>query len=195
MSVPTRVGAWRRATGASLFAAALCASACGSKEPDFVVSELPEYSPQESSAFDDSFAPEVFDPDASAPKGERFEKGVQQADVIVPARLTAINAKRSGGSVRYQMIADPSGTPLKGTLGPGSLEFEISPGSPSLGMLKALDTQLVGTKLILLVRRYQADGKMVMHFRAEADTVPSREAITEALRAPAPVATDAAPTP
>jgi methionyl aminopeptidase len=181
----------RTRIGALVLAAALCGAACGSKEPAFVIAELPEYSQQEASAFDDSFAPEVFDPEASAPKGERFEENVQQADLIVPARLTAINAKRSEGSVRYQMIADPSGTPLKGVLGQGALEFEISPGSPSLGMLKALDTQLVGIKLILLVRRYQADGKMVMHFRAEADTVPSREAITMALRAPAPVATGA----
>lgn len=149
------------------------------------MSELPKYTQAEVASFDDSFAPEVFDPEASAPKGDRFRRSVQQADLIVPARLTAINAKRSGGSVRYQLIADPSGAALKGFLGEGPLEFEIAPGSPSLGMLKAMDTQLVGTKLILLARRYQLDGKIVMHFRAEADTVPSRQAIAEALRAPA----------
>jgi hypothetical protein len=162
----------------------LLAAACAAREPEIAVSDLPPYTREEAATYDDSIAPDAFDEDASRPHGERFERIVDEADFIVPVRLVAINAKRADGSVRYQLIAEPAGPALKGTTPSGPLEFEVSRASPSQAMLKSLDTQLVGLKLILMARRYQLDGKMVMHFRAEADTVDAREAVASALEEP-----------
>jgi hypothetical protein len=164
------------------------ASGCGRSEPEIVVSDLPPYTEEEARLYDDSIAQDVFDAEASVPGGDRFVEGVARADLIVPVRLVAINAERSEGSVRYELIADPAGPPLKGTTS-GPLQLSVSRGSPSQAMLKALDTQLVGSKLIVIARRYQREGKLVLHFRAEADTVAARDAIHSALRQPPPSAT------
>lgn len=159
--------------------------ACGRSEPEIVISELPPYTPEEARLYDDSIAADVFDEEALAPRGDRFQEGVWRADLIVPVRLVAINAERSEEAVRYELIAEPEGAPLKGNAS-GRLQLSVNRGSPSQAMLKSLDTQLVGSKLIVIARRYQREGKLVLHFRAEADTVAARKAIEDALREPPP---------
>lgn len=156
------------------------------------MSDLPPYTEEESRLYDDSIAQDVFDEEASVPRGDRFREGVVRADIIVPVRLVAINAERSEDAVRYELIADPEGPALKGS-SQGPLQLSVSRGSPSQAMLKSLDTQLVGSKLIVIARRYQRDGKLVLHFRAEADTVAARDAIENALRKATPATTETPP--
>lgn len=184
----------RHGSATRLLAVAWLVLACGRAEPEIAVSELPPYTEEEARLYDDSIAPDVFDAEASAPRGDRFVEGVTRADLIVPVRLVAINAERSEDSVRYELIADPEGAPLKGSAS-GPLQLRVSRGSPSQAMLKSLDTQLVGSKLIVIARRYQRDGKLVLHFRAEADTVAARDAIKDALQKPSPAAPADSPAP
>jgi hypothetical protein len=177
-------------TNASSVLLVLAVLACRPGEPGIVVSELPPYTRQEAAVFDDSIAPGVFDPDADAPLAGEFPEAVRRADFIVPARLVAINRERHEQAVRYELLAEAVGPTLLGAIGDGPIELDVSRTSPSQPLLRAMDTQLVGTKLLVIARRYQLDGKMVVHFRAEPDTVAIRDAIEAALRDSAAQPTD-----
>lgn len=155
---------------------------CGTPEPHISVADLPPYTAEEAHLYDDSIASEVVD--GQAPGSEPsppFVERVIHADLIVPVKLVAINVERSADAVRYQLVADPSGEPLHGFIGEGPLELAVGRASPSLALLKAMDTQLVGRDLIVIARRYQREGEIVVHFRAEPDTLEVREAVREAL--------------
>lgn len=152
-----------------------------SKTPDVRVQDLPPYTKEESVLYDDSIAPDVFDSEVSALIDERFRQRVARAELIVPVKLVAINAEKSEESVRYALVTDPAGAPFVGVVDEGPLELSVGRTSPSQAMLKALDTQLVGAKMIVLARRYQQEGKLVVHFRAEPDTLKVRAAVRAAL--------------
>lgn len=155
---------------------------CGNGEDAAIpVAELPLYTAEEARTYDDSLAQEIFDSGAKPPLGEPFHQRVLHADVIVRVKLVAINAERSEASVRYELVTDPTAEPLEGELDSGNFELSVGRGSPSQAMLKALDTQLVGTHMIVLAKRYQRDGKLVVHFRAEPDTVEVRDAVKKTL--------------
>ena len=155
---------------------------CGSGEDAAIpIAELPLYTAEEARTYDDSLAQEIFDSGAKPTFGEPFQKRVLHADVIVQVKLVAINAERSEASVRYEIVTDPTAEPLEGELAAGSFELTVGRGSPSQAMLKALDTQLVGTHMIVFAKRYQRDGKLVVHFRAEPETVGVRDAVKKVL--------------
>lgn len=172
----------RSALRRGILGLALALGGCSpSKTPDVRVQDLPPYTKEEASLYDDSIAPDVFDSEVQALIDERFRQRVARAEVIVPVKLVAINAERSKESVRYALVTNPAGKPFVGVVDEGPLELSVGRTSPSQAMLKALDTQLVGARMIVLARRYQQDGKLVVHFRAEPDTVKVRAAVRAAL--------------
>lgn len=163
----------------------LCLTLAGcstSAEAEVPIDELPTYTREEARLYDDSIAMEVFESEqAPTPTGALFEDRVRAADLIAPVRLVGIDAEKSDETVRYQLVAKLTDEPLTGSVNDDPLRLAVGRGSPSQAMLEAMDTQLVGVRMLVLARRYQRDGEMVMHFRSEPDTVATRDAVRKAL--------------
>lgn len=145
--------------------------------------ELPVYDQAAARVFDDSIAPEVFglhversDPGKDPVLRERS----QTADHVARVKLRTIQEERFDNSLRYRIVVQPLGDAIAGEPLPDQLELTVGRASPSLTMLRSMSVEAVGTRFILLLKRYQLDEEPVFHFRGEPDLPPILAAIRQA---------------
>ena len=143
------------------------------------VTSLPTYTQRAAAVFDDSVSLTAFGISASIePQADpRLAKAIAEADLIIPARLETVGIDDDSQGTRYELTLRLTGDPLRGELPSDVLELNVGRTSPSQAMLRTMATQVVGQSLVVLIRRFQREGEMVLHFRAESDTPAVRETV------------------
>jgi hypothetical protein len=162
-------------------------AACASGSPAVAsnerpTEELPPYTAEAAELFDDSLAPEVFGfkvDRSNILEDSVFKDRVQASDQVQAVRLSTIQQDRIGQTVHYRLVLSPVGPPLVGDPLPPDSELRVGLGSPSLNLIRSMDIELVGKEFIVLLKVFRLSGKAVIHFRAEPNTAPMREAITK----------------
>lgn len=157
----------------------LLGMACGSTAPaDIPVDRLPPYTAEAAELFDDSLTPEIFGVEQrnDVTEEEVFSDLVKAADHIARVRLTTVARSRAGRRTRYLIVLQPLDV-IAGPEPESPLEVSVGLASPSTGLLRALDTEAVGKKFIVFLKRYRANGEPVWHFRGITDTADALAAI------------------
>jgi hypothetical protein len=158
-------------------------AACGGGHKKVVVI-APEYQAEYAVVFDDVLAPELFgfDLEGRDPTLDpKLRERALRADLILPARVETIS--RIGGvenKSSYELVLAASGPPLFGKAPSGPLLVNVVAGSPIYPWVEGAGSRWVGTRLILLAKRFKGgprDKGDVIHYRGEVDTQAMREAI------------------
>lgn len=144
---------------------------------DSPVDELPPYTAHAAESFDDSLAPPIFGVQHSQGRSDiPPPELIRSADYVGLVRLTTITRLRGGVRTRYRIVLQPLEN-FAGTDPESPLEVTVGLASPSVGLLRSFDTEAVGRKFIILLKRYRANGEAVWHFRGFAETDDALAAI------------------
>jgi hypothetical protein len=168
---------------ARLISAALVVWSCGGSGAgsNTPTDELPVYGAADAELFDDSVAPAVFGFGSSKDEFETtpaFEDLVRAADLIQRVRLVTITRAKSATSVVYHLELEFLGEAIVGSATEeGAAEVSVGFGSRSVGLLRSVESESVGTKFIVFLKRYAANGEPIWHFRALADSAAILAAI------------------
>lgn len=177
----------------SLFATALVATSlaclgaldlgCSEKKPALAPVQAPPYTGEQAALFSDMFRPELFGMDGAQPpeRDALLPDRAQRADYIAPVRVVTVSRQSSSDGRSYTVVVEPTGAPLRGSIGQSSLALAVADGSPTFAWLEIAGARWVGTRLLLFVRYYQ-DGP---HFFGTVDTAVLRAA-ADAPRQPPP---------
>lgn len=168
---------------AAIFCAALGSAACaGSQEPKAARGEqLPVFTPEEASLFDDAFSPAVLSSEIQFEADDKLYLRVRRAEAVIPAVVATVTEDRgSNGEHVFSVSLRPTGPPFAGQEWREMVIVEVGPVSPSYSLLQTVGRSLVGTPVILFFRRYKDDGQTVVHWRAEPARDDARQAIERA---------------
>lgn len=160
--------------------------ACGAERPPALASAvegLPPYTPAEAAVFDDSIALAVFGHREEREEPERDPKLIertQRADTVVRVKVATATRDDLPGAVAYTLVMVAVDAPLAGREMQDPVEVRIEPTNPSLPLLRDAERALVGRTLVLFFRLYNDQGEPRVHFRAEPDTEPIRDAVVRA---------------
>jgi hypothetical protein len=165
-----------------MIALLLAAVSCASPQPKSPPGEqLPPFTAEEATLFDDAFAPAVFSSDASPDIDHKLYLRARQAESVVPATVATVTEDRgSDGEHVFTLELRPTGPPLAGVAWTERVALIVAPASPSYGVLRNLGPSLIGTPVILFFRRYKDDGRVSVHWRAEPDREDVRQAVERA---------------
>ena len=104
------------------------------------------------------------------------------ADIVLRARVATVTGESGGGVHSYQ-ISFKTVERLAGKHPVGE-EFtvRIDKNSPSLGIVKSMEGQLVGKTLVVFAKAFgRTDGGREIHFHAAADGADIAAAVKEAV--------------
>ncbi len=161
--------------------AATCVCGCwGSTNPsERPLEELPTYEAEPAQWFDDSLSPSIFGlpegPDVT--RASYWEQLVQSADYVSRVRLTTVTRARTGDQVSYRVVLRPVGSAIRGPEMEDEIEVRVGLDSPSIGLLHSLDTEAVGKKFIVFLKRFRANDQSTWHFRGVPESAKTLEAI------------------
>jgi hypothetical protein len=146
---------------------------------------LPAYAGHAAELFDDVIEPGAvgvsLDPGDDPRTDRRVRERAQIGDATVRLRITTLTTKEEDSGTRY-IVGVQVVEKLTGQYPPPPT-FELSLGrtSPSVGIVKAMDNQLVGKTFIAFLRTFvRGDGDHELHFHLGADTKAEVEAVTDA---------------
>jgi hypothetical protein len=176
----------------TIMAAALACLACGcggSSQGDPATSpasSLPAYRGEVADQFDDTIEAHAVGLELenyTAPKNDlRLRTRAQAADVVVRARIQTVTGEAGSGAHSYQLSFK-----VVATLGgkrPLGEEFmvRVDKTSPSLGIVKSMEGQLVGKAVIVFAKAFsRPSGEREIHFHAAADSPDVAAAVKEAV--------------
>ncbi|MFC1641344.1 hypothetical protein ACFL5O_01460 [Myxococcota bacterium] len=167
----------RRGIAASwLFLVAFGCSATLSEPRVDSVSGLPQYSSEEAVHFDDAFALEVFEAGRVDPAQDpNLLKRVRSADSVLAVRVATVTVldRSAGCHLELRPVAPAlSGRPIA-----DPIALSIPPASSSYQLVASTGFDLIGTTLILFLRRYKENGRPVFHWHASLNTPELRAAV------------------
>jgi hypothetical protein len=161
--------------------ALLASFGCGGQTPRAVsaVNGLPEYTPEESSLFGDTLAPGVFGLPAEVPpeRDPKLLDRARDADAVVRVRVATLSEQLLAGTQGFTIVLVVEPPPLRGGATESPLELQLSRGSPSLAMVQAQGSALVGRRFVLFLKHYSHRGDPVLHWHGEGDTPAFEEAV------------------
>lgn len=185
--VQFRVSALARTIAAAALASVL--AGCGGSGGDPAkspASSLPAYRGEVADQFDDTIEAHAVGLELenyTAPKNDlRLRARAQAADVVVRARIQTVTGEAGSGAHSYQL-----GFKVVATLGgkhPLGDEFmvRVDKTSPSLGIVKSMEGQLVGKPVIVFAKAFaRPNGEREIHFHAAADSPDVAAAVKEAV--------------
>jgi hypothetical protein len=188
MTLPSRLRAWPPVASGPVALACFLAACAGSPAPGAggPASSLPAYAALDADQFDDTIEPravglalEAYTP----PKGDRrLRARAQASDVVVRVRVNTVTGESGGGARSYQVTFE-SVERLAGKHPLGD-EFavRVDQKSPSLGIVKSMEGQLVGKPLVMFAKAFRgADGEREIHFHAAPDAPDVVAAVKEAV--------------
>lgn len=158
--------------------AAILLCACGGGSADAPSRPLPAYEGRSVDLFDDAIDPRAVGlnlDDARTPQSDPIvRERTQVADAVVRVKVQTVTAKKEGDDVQFQL-----GLQVVEKLGgahelPDSVLVRIDKSSPSLGILKSLDTRIGGKTFVAFVREFKgSDGepRYYAHFSADSKDV------------------------
>jgi hypothetical protein len=149
-------------------------------------SKLPVYGGDGADQFDDAIEAHAVGLELetyAAPKNDlRLRARAQAADAVVRARVQTVTGEAGSGARTYQ-ISFKTLAHLAGKRPIGE-EFtvRIDRTSPSLGIVKNMEGQLVGKTLVIFAKAFgRPDGDREIHFHAAADAADVAAAVKEAV--------------
>ncbi len=161
---------------------------CGPSTPagSAPTSSLPAYGGPAADSFDDTIEPHAVGLELEnyeSPKNDlRLRARAQSADVVVRARVQTVTGE-SGSGVRSYQLSFKTVERVAGKRPVGD-EFtvRIDKTSPSLGIVKSMEGQLVGKTLVIFAKAFaRPDGEREIHFHASADGPDDVEDVKEAV--------------
>jgi hypothetical protein len=173
----------------SLGLVALPTTACGGPGASAANAEssrpLPPYSGAGARQFDDGIDPHAVGLELenfTAPKNDpRLRARALAADVVVRARVSTVTGKVSSGNRSYQ-ISFQTVERLAGKHPVGDdFVVQVDKESPSIGIVRTMEGELVGKTLIVFVKEFAHDGDRDLHFHASADGAETAAAVKEAV--------------
>lgn len=178
----------RRSFGAlvscAAFALAAFVSGCGPSTP--ALRPLPAYSGRMAALFDDGIDATAVgltgDRKAYQPKYDPdFRERAQTADGVVVVKVTTVSAKAESSGTSYVLGCHVE-KKLAGAHPPAdTFELHVASGGPASGILKNLDSKVVGMRFVAFVRAFvRPDGDAETHFHFAADSKDVSEASTDA---------------
>jgi hypothetical protein len=162
--------------GAGLVAA--CSARSNSPGADVAASELPAFTADDSLLLDDSFSPEIFGAvvDSSDPLGAR----ARRAEGIQLVRVATVTRDANGDRERYVVEVAPADSAAKGQGLSGPVTLTLEEANPSFAFVRSVDSDLVGTRLVLFFRRYNDGGRVMLHWHVEAANQRVQKAVENA---------------
>ncbi len=178
-SSKARIAPW---LGWALCALAACGPAGAGSAAAPSAAALPAYSAAEAALFDDTFSPDFFglERPVAPDRDTRLRARVQVADTVFPARVATVTRDSSGDRAGFSLELQPTGPALRGRDVTQRVVLSVGPTSPSFAWIESVGTDLVGTRLILLAKRYNDGGVVSLHWHGEPDSPPVRQAIDRA---------------
>ncbi len=149
-------------------------------------SSLPVYGGDAADQFDDAIDAHAVGLELetyASPKNDlRLRARSQTADEVVRARVKTVTGEAGSGNHSYQIsfktLAHLAG---KHPLG-DEFTVRIDKTSPSLGIVKSMEGQLVGKTLVIFGKAFRRpDGDRDLHFHASADAPDVADAVKEAV--------------
>ena len=177
---------WSLLAAPLLALAAVSGIACGPPDQPKTASaarQLPPYIGEATTLFDDSIAPGVFGTAvdaADAASDPELPRWTTQSETVVPVRVSTVTCDSQGDKPTYTLMLQPAGPPLAGRALGQPVGVEIGPENPSYAFVHSADSTLVGKEFILFFRHFDEEGRITLHWRAEADTPALRAAIQRA---------------
>ncbi len=159
---------------------AVLGAGCGGTKPsELPIDELPAYEDESSDWFDDSLSPAIFGLSGNTDviREPFWAQLVVASDHISRVRLTTVTRARTGDQVSYRVVLRPIGDPIRGPSLDDAVEVRVGLESPSIGLLHSLDTEAVGKKFIVFLKRFRSNSQAVWHFRGLAESAKTLEAI------------------
>jgi hypothetical protein len=104
---------------------------------------------------------------------------INAAEGVLLAKFISVSTEPSGDRKRYRLELTIEGEPYAG-VAPPDMPFSLAlePEAPAYGTIRALDSRLIGRKMVVFYRRYaNDDGAAVIHFHLSPATKPVLEAI------------------
>jgi hypothetical protein len=148
--------------------------------------KLPAYKGDLADRFDDGIEPHAVGlalDTYATPKGDpRLRARAEQADVVLRARINTVTGQVESGNHIYQ-VSFHALERLAGQHPVGDdFTVRIDAASPSLGIVQAMEGQLVGKTLVMFVKNFvRADGDAQLHFHAMPDQPDVIAAVKEAV--------------
>lgn len=163
---------------------ALAAAACGGPDPHAPDRPRPPYEGRSVEAFDDSIEPRSVGlnlDDARTPRTDpALRERTQLADGTARVGITTVTGRGDGIDVEY-VITIKVVEKLSGEL-PEEMSIYVGKQSPSLGIVKSLDSRLGGKTFVGFLKEFRGpDGEPRWHFHFSPDTKDVVEAVKEAV--------------
>lgn len=172
---------------ASGLALALLGTGCGSsKDANAPSRPLPTYAGRAAELFDDSIEPAAvgldFDKSYLPKSDPLLRERTQLGDAVVRVRVSTVTAKNDGPATTYQVGL----VTLEKIAGdhppPATFTVQIDKTSEAHGIMKNLESRLVGYLFVAFVREFvRPDGDRDIHFHLTPDTKEVRAAVTDAM--------------
>jgi hypothetical protein len=146
---------------------------------------LPTYAGHAAELFDDSIEPAAVGLSLEGRVDPHVDRGLRErtqvGDAVVRVRATTVTAKQEESGTRYVMGLRTLEL-VAGPFPPGNtFEVGVDQKSPSVGLLKGMENQIVGKTFIAFVRAFvRADGDTEVHFHLAPDTKEEVAAVKDA---------------
>jgi len=157
-------------------AVVLTIASCGTPGPAGPTRPLPSYVGHAAELFDDTIEPAAvgisLDVGDDPRSDRRLRERTQVGDAVVRLRVTTITAKEDENGAPFFILGLHTLESLAGAFPPGdTFEVTVRKTSPSAGLLKGMQEQIVGKTFVGFVRAFvAADGDQEIHFHLAPDT-------------------------
>jgi hypothetical protein len=162
------------------FTAGCGGSAGGAASPP--PSSLPAYRGENADLFDDTIEPHAvgleLETYASPKNDPRFRARAQAGDTVIRARIKTVTGEGGSYQLSFKTLAVLGG---KRPLG-DEFTVRVDRTSPSLGIVKSMEGQLVGKTLVVFAKAFaRTDADREIHFHAAPDAAEVAAAVKEAV--------------
>lgn len=172
----------------SLLAAALAAllAACSPPKPaSGPTRPLSEWTGEEAQLLDDGIDIGAIPLGDASPGRDETSEGLiprrmDSSDAVVLGKVIAVSSEPNGENKKRFRLEIASIELLSGKPLEGNVVLKVEPNAPSYGTIRAVDTHLIGRKLVVFVRQYAADdgGEPVTHYHLSPATKPVLDGIS-----------------
>ena len=165
---------------------ALTIASCGTPGPAGPTRPLPTYVGHTTELFDDTIEPAAvgisLDVGVDPRSDRRLRERTQVGDAVLRVRVTTITAKEDENGAPFFILGFHTLESLAGAFPPGdTFEVTVGKSSPSAGLLKGMQEQVVGRTFVGFVRAFvRSDGDQEIHFHLAPDTKAEIAAVKDA---------------
>lgn len=179
-----------RSLGVTFFALAVSTfslAACGDgHDPNTPSRPLPTYAGRSADLFDDAIEPAAVGLDFDkgyTPRGDpTLRERSQVSDAVLRVRVATVTTKKDGPESLFQLGLHTVEKVTGQNVPPSDFTVQINKASESHGIMKNMESRLVGHAFVAFVREFvKADGEREYHFHLSPDTKEVKLAVSEAL--------------